>query len=141
MDVADKCQAVGLRVKGMRNGLPALPGRLLRADPKGQLRIYLDRQYRPFEELEEDSGFPPESLRTIQAILDGKTADLSSEEVDALDRLEAKEQFTANLDAVPDVMWKEFLFEVMKERFKSKPAYLASWIAKVTAAGLSGALK
>ena len=141
MDSVEKCLAIGLEVIGMRDGLPVFHGRFLRRDLEGQLRIYVDRDYRPFEEPEEDTGFPQEVLRKIQAIVDGSTTDLSPEETAELALQEAKELFTSSLDTLPDAMWKEFLFEVMKERLKSKPAYLASWIAKVEAAGLSEALK
>ncbi len=140
MEAFQKLQAIGVATTGMMDGLPLLPGRFLkRVD--GGLKVYFDRSYRPFDEPEEDLDFPSETLQKIEAILDGETAGLSPEELDALATLEANEQFSSALDTIPEAVWKEFLFEVMKERYKGNPAYLASWIAKVDAAGLSGVLR
>lgn len=139
----EKCKAIGLSPRGMRDGLPTFEesgARVVLKQVGGLLKAFADRRYAAWEEPEEVQGFPQDTLDKVKILLDDATSNLTNEEQEALLQLESKAGFTP-VPVELEAALGELLLEIAKERFKNKPQYLNNWATKVQAAGLEGALK
>ncbi len=128
-------RALGMESTGFINGLPSFPGVFLR-EIDGKLKAFKDKEYKPWEQPEEDPDWSAEDLAKIKAVIDTDYGALSDEEqasvTDVL-KTERGEQRRKAYEATSDHLFFEWQ-AVMTEDGRAHDDLKQAWLSARQAA-------
>jgi hypothetical protein len=124
-------RVLGMESTGFVNGLPSFPGVFLR-EIDGKLRVFKDKECKPWEQPEEDPDWSAEDLAKIKAVIDRDYGALSDEEqacVTAVLETEQDEQRRKAYEAKSDHLffeWQAVMAEDGRPHDDLKQAWLST---------------